>query len=132
MKLQINMDKSAMGLSFLCLVHCLLVPAIVLVLPALLAAPLQDERFHQILLFVIIPLSAIALFLGCKKHKSWSIFAWGIVGLAILLVGGLFAHDLVGEIGERVLTVAGSLIMMASHFTNYRNCQKHDCLCESK
>lgn len=129
MKLQLSMDKSAMGLSFLCLAHCLVLPSAAILLPAVIAAPLEDELFHQILLIGVIPLCVIALFMGCRKHKSWKIFAWGITGLSILLFGGFFGHDLLGEAGERITTVVGSFFIIFSHLKNYKKCQSHQCAC---
>lgn len=130
MKLQLGMDKSAMGLSLLCLVHCLVVPSAAVLLPTMLAMPLQDELFHQILLLAVVPLSAVALLMGCRKHQTWSVLAWGSVGLFVLIFAGLFGHDLVGEAGERLGTAIGSAFIIGSHYKNYRLCRSaHHCEC---
>jgi len=129
MKLQLAMDKSAMGLSFLCLAHCLLLPSVAVLLPALIAVPLEDELFHRALLVGVVPLSVLALAMGCRQHKSWSVFICGVVGVIILVLAGLFGHDLVGEIGERIATVIGSLFIIVSHYRNYRMCCRHRCGC---
>lgn len=130
MKLQLTLDKSAMGLSFLCLVHCLVLPIAAIVLPTLLAIPLNDEFFHQVLLIGVVPVSAVALLLGCKKHRMWETLAWGIAGLGILIFTAVLGHDLFGEIGEKVLTAIGSLLMIVSHYKNYRLCSKYQqCEC---
>ena len=130
MKIQLALDKSAIGLSFLCLAHCMLLPAIAILLPTVIAIPLGDELFHKILLTCVIPFSVVALFLGCRKHKNWTILSWGVIGLAVLIAAALFAHDLVGENGEKLATVVGSCFLIFSHYKNYRLCQTHEkCEC---
>ena len=125
MKLQLTLDKSAISLSLLCMAHCLILPSLLILLPAVLAVPLGDELFHKALLICVIPLSAIALFLGCRKHKSWNILSWGLLGLAVLIFAGFFGHDLVGETGEKLATIVGSLFIILSHYKNYRLCSNH-------
>ena len=56
-----------MGLSLACLAHCLVLPAVLVLLPVMLAAPLGDELFHQVLLLAVVPISAIALSWGVKS-----------------------------------------------------------------
>lgn len=129
MKLQLALDKSAMGISFLCLTHCLLLPAAALLLPTLLAIPLSDELFHRVLLIGVVPVSAIALMLGCQQHQKIGILAWGSAGLAVLILTALFAHDLIGETGEKLATAVGSLLMIISHYKNYKQCREHQCSC---
>lgn len=131
MKLQLAMDKSAIGISFLCLAHCLLLPVLAIVVPTVLALPLADELFHKVLLLIVVPISALALFLGCKQHKEWKVLAWGISGLLVLIFTGLFAHDLVGEVGEKILTAVGSAMLIVCHYKNFRLCGKHQaCACD--
>ena len=129
MKLQLTLDKSAMGLSLACLAHCLVLPAVLVLLPVMLAAPLGDELFHQVLLFAVVSISAIALVMGCQKHRVWSVLAWGIAGLAVLIVAGVFGHDLFGDTGEKIASVLGSALIIVSHYKNYRLCGTNRCEC---
>lgn len=130
MKLQLALDKSAMGLSFMCLAHCLLIPVVVILLPTAIAIPLEDELFHKALLIGVIPMSIIALIMGCRNHKKWAVLLWGAYGLSILFFAGFFGHDIVGETGEKILTVIGSLLIIVGHYKNYRLCGKHQkCEC---
>lgn len=130
MKLQLTLDKSAISLSLLCMAHCLILPSLAILLPAVLAVPLGDELFHKALLICVIPLSAVALFLGCQKHKGWTVLSWGAIGLSILIFSAIFGHELVGETGEKLATVVGSSFIILSHYKNYRLCSKHQkCEC---
>ena len=83
------LDKSSVGLSTVCAVHCLLMPVAVVMLPSLAALPFADERFH-VLVFFVLPLSTVALTMGCRKHRSWRVMAVGVSGL-VLLVGAALA-----------------------------------------
>tara|TARA_E500000331_G_scaffold355436_1_gene410887 strand:+ start:961 stop:1359 length:399 start_codon:yes stop_codon:yes gene_type:complete len=121
-----NLDTTAIFLSILCALHCLFIPLALLFIPSLAAYFFAQESFHQILLFFIIPISTVAMFLGCRKHKRYNIFLYGIIGVLFLLVSAIWGHDLLGESGEIILTIFGSSIISVGHFKNQRHC-KDDC-----
>ena len=116
-------DKAAIGLSLLCAVHCLALPIVIVLAPAVGSLAIADESFHLWMVAVVIPVSAYALVLGCRKHRRMSVLALGIVGLVVLGGSALFGHDLVGEQGERTLTLIGALLIALSHFQNFRLCR---------
>ena len=126
---QLVFDKSAMGLSVLCMVHCLVFPVIATVLPVIVALGLADESFHQLLLIGILPISIVALMLGCRRHRTWAIMFWGMLGLSILIATVLLGHEVLGENGEKIATIIGSVVIVYSHFRNYRLCNSHHCEC---
>ena len=113
-------DKVAIGLSLLCLMHCLLLPVLLLVLPtATIVVALTNEFVHKAILFSVVPVSLAALYFGYRKHGSKALVVMGLMGL-LLLLSAIFAHDLVGHTGEIVLTVLGSVLLVVGHFRNYR------------
>ncbi len=125
-------DKTAMGLSSLCMLHCLALPALLAIYPSALAVALTDELFHTAMVFLAIPVSAIALSLGCREHKSYRIMVVGFAGLLILVASATVGHDLAGEVGEKALTVVGALLVFASHLINFRMCrQAKHCECDA-
>jgi len=122
------LDKFAILLSGLCLVHCLLTPVIITLLPIISTSVLtEDVLFHQLLLWVVLPISFFALFMGCRKHKQFAIAGAGIVGVSILVVVAFFGHEWFGHTGEKVATSIGGLILAFSHYLNYRTCQSITC-----
>ncbi|MFT5014796.1 MAG: hypothetical protein ACI9HA_003466 [Dinoroseobacter sp.] len=126
--LSTNFDKAAIGISALCLVHCLLIPIALALLPSMaLLATFGDETFHLLLVALIMPTSIIALTLGCKRHRSWQVLTLGTAGLAILILTALFAHDFLGEDLEKMSTVLGALLVAASHIQNFRLCRQKEC-----
>ena len=125
-------DKSAIVLSFLCALHCLLLPAAIVLYPSTLGFLPGDESVHFALLFAVIPISAYALIKGGKVHKSRKVFITGISGLLVLVSAVILGHDLLGEIGEKILTVLGSIIVIIAHVQNHLICRAIDCECHGE
>lgn len=121
------MDRIAIGLSGVCALHCLIAPLALVALPAAAGALLGGEAFHLWLLALILPLSAAALTLGCRRHKDIAVMALGSAGLSILVLAASLGAGWLGEDGERLLTLAGSLTIIAGHMRNFRLCRQDAC-----
>jgi len=123
-----TLDKFGIFLSGICLLHCLITPVLITLLPIIsINVLVEDLLFHQLMLWLVVPISCVALFIGCRKHKKLSIALTGIIGMIILFVVALFGHDLFGETMEKLMTTLGGLILAASHFLNFRACQSVPC-----
>jgi len=123
-----TLDKVAILLSGACLIHCLVTPVLLTMLPILSSSILvEDAVFHQVLLWIVLPISCIALLVGCRKHKRASIVVTGAIGLGILVIVAFFGHDWFGITGEKVATSLGGMVLALSHFLNYRACQTTTC-----
>ncbi len=110
------LDSAAVGLSALCLIHCLALPLVVAGLPFL--AQFAEGHLHAQMLVVVLPLSIIALGLGFRHHRNIRIVAAGAVGMALLTLGATVAHTSWGLAADRAFTIAGALILAAAHFYN--------------
>ncbi|MBW8734346.1 MAG: MerC domain-containing protein [Asticcacaulis sp.] len=77
------LDVASMGLSSLCVVHCLALPFLVAALP-FLGIFSQNELVHQILVSIAAPLSALALWRS-GGWRRWDVVAPMTVGLLMLL-----------------------------------------------
>ena len=82
-------DKVSIGISALCLLHCLLFPSLMVLLSSFISVSLNSELIHYMLLFLVVPVSSFALIVGLNNHKNSFIFFIGLSGLAIL-VSALF------------------------------------------
>ena len=123
-----TLDKIGILLSGVCLLHCLVTPIIVTLVPILsLSLAVEHLLFHTLMLWLVLPTSCIALFLGCRKHKKIPIAVTGIIGMLILVAVASVGHDLFGESGEKIAATIGGLIIAASHYLNYRACQSITC-----
>lgn len=127
--LQATIDKTAIGLSIICTVHCLVLPVALVMLPALGASIVGDESFHQWLLLAVLPTSMIALTMGCRRHGHSDVVLVGLAGLTILALTAFLGHDLLGETGEKTATVVGVTLIAFTHFRNHRLCRNTQCHC---
>ena len=121
--LRIDYDKTAIGLSVICLLQCLILPVSLLFFPVFFLLPLIEQWFHSLFLFLVVPISIFAIFLGCRKHKSYNIIFYGILGLTILIVNVIWGHDLFGESGEIISTAIGTSILSYGHIQNQKLCK---------
>ncbi|MDC1311558.1 MerC domain-containing protein [Burkholderiales bacterium] len=118
-------DRTSIGLSLVCAVHCLFVPILLVAVPSLASLPLESETFHAWMIAAVLPISIFALTLGCKKHKRYKILILGLLGLTSL-ISALLLESLVGETGEKLFTLLGAGLIAWGHFTNFKLCQQHD------
>ncbi len=112
------LDKAAVTLSGLCLLHCLALPLVLIALPFINAVSL--DGLHAEMLLVVIPISTVALLLGFRRHGKRRILLAGVVGMALLIFGGTVAHDHYGVIADRTLTIAGAIVLAFTHYRNSR------------
>ena len=124
-------DKTAIGLSVLCTLHCLALPVLVVMLPAITAWNLASEEAHLWLLVAVIPVSVYALTMGCRKHRQFNIMFLGLIGLALLIIAAWLGHDILGEIGEKTILTIGAAVIAMSHLLNQRQCRRVSCECNS-
>jgi hypothetical protein len=128
MKSQLRSDKFAMSFSAICMVHCLFAPSLIILSYSSLALTLESELIHKAILLLTIPVSIFAISLGYKNHSNNSIIYTGISGLTIL-ISALLIGESIGENAELILTIIGSLMVIACHYRNYRICKKVNCDC---
>lgn len=128
-KSQYVSDKFAMGLSLACVLHCFFVPSFLILTSGMLSVSIDNEFVHKLLVLVAVPISSFALIKGYKYHKTFSFISFGILGLVALILAVLLGESNLGELGEKGLTLLGSILVAYSHFKNYKMCIKLDCSC---
>ena len=122
-------DRAAICFSSLCILHCLLLPLLLVAYPIGIVLTLSDEIFHQIMVFLAVPLSLVSLYVGYGHHKRNQLIVFGGIGLVILVLPLVVPHELISESGETWLTVSGALILCMAHVVNFRLCTS-DQTCE--
>lgn len=110
-------DGLAVGASVLCLIHCLALPILIAALPALAARLDLGEGFHLTVLAFALPVSAVALGEGWRRHHGLTPLFFGAAGLVLLAAGIAFEDWVAVETG---VTVAGSLLLAGAHVANWR------------
>lgn len=111
------LDWSAIGMSGLCMVHCLAGGLFIAALSALSMAVPQSHLFHIISLILAVPLTLIALGRGWKQHKQTRPFHLGMAGLMIMIIGILPGVDSETEVA---VTIVGVVILAIAHVLNMR------------
>lgn len=112
-----KLDAVGLGLSGLCVAHCLLVPLLVILIPALSTSFIESEWAHIILVGFALPVSLFAFWHGLGCHKCFYPGLIGIVGLALMTVVFLVPVE---ELAETLLTLAGATLLAIGHLYNQR------------
>lgn len=116
-------DVLGIAASTACALHCLLLPTVLLAGGSLPFAFLGDESLHKVLLFIVFPAAVVGFGFGFAQHKDRVVAIAGLLGLAGMLFAVTVGHDVVGEIGERIVTVTCAATLIGAHIRNYRLCR---------
>src|SRR5689334_22229916 len=113
-------DRVGATASFLCAVHCAVLPFVLAVLPALGLGFLANHRFERIFIACASLLALTVLMYGYRRHHDARPLKLLLPGLASLWLGG-FLVDGYSTISLHALLVAigGSCVALA-HLTNLR------------
>jgi hypothetical protein len=110
-----TMDRLAIGLSGLCLVHCL-ASSIVLALLASAGGLLVSPVIHEVGLSIAILLGIVALGRGIIEHDFMMPSAIGGLGLGVMAGALTMPHG----VTETVYTIVGVAILALGHDLNRR------------
>lgn len=112
-----SLDKMAIGLSGLCLAHCV-ASAVILTLVASAGSFILHPAFHEIGLVLAMGLAALALGRGVVAH-GYALPAWvGSLGLGVMAGALTLPHD--GSGGEVIYSILGVMIVALGHDLNRR------------
>jgi MerC mercury resistance protein len=110
-----TLDRMAIGLSGLCLAHCL-ASAVLVAFLATAGSVLLNPAIHEVGLAIAIIFGAIALGQGVYRH-GYAMPAWvGSLGLGVMAGAMTLPHD--G--GEIFYTIFGVMILALGHDLNRR------------
>lgn len=107
-------DSFAIGLSGLCLVHCLALPLAASLLPVA-GAWAEAEWVHWLFVGTAAPVSLWTL--GRRPSRGLGILGLALAGLALMVAG---AAEFPAHGAETPLTVAGGLLLALAHGLNWR------------
>ena len=113
---QTRLDKAAIWLSGLCLLHCLSVPLAFLLAPSVSSwLDATETQTHWLLFGLAVPISCVALYRGYQRQPNLLTVSTGVLGLILMLLAVL---HLLGEELEIVLTTLGVVLVMVAHIRN--------------
>jgi hypothetical protein len=124
MKAKLGWDFLGVFFSALCVVHCLAVPLVILLFPAIgLDIFPQEDLTHAILFGFILGIAGLAFWRGYRVHGQWRPVIWMAIGLLIILYATFHVHHQLGHMWEPVFAILGSLALIRAHFLNH-HCKK--------
>ena len=111
-----HLDRFAILISGVCLLHCLSIPLALLLGPTMGTWLLDTETdVHWILLAIAVPVSIWALSRGYRKSRNRLTLAMGYLGLTLKFAG---AAHIAGAHTEVLLTSVGVIFVMVAHIRN--------------
>jgi hypothetical protein len=110
-----RLDRLAIGLSSLCLVHCVATVLLAATL-ASAGAALANPAWHEIGFALAMLIGAVALGRGYAVHRDWRPLSLGLAGLALMGVGLIRAEGL----PEIASTMTGVALLAVAHRLNTR------------
>jgi len=122
-------DRFGAFASFLCAVHCALLPVLFGVLPALGLAFLANHAIERAFVGFAIVLATTSLLFGLRKHGSYRAF-WFLIPGIVLLVAGMLVGATHADTLHAVLVSVGGTLVALSHLVNLRLNHVHgpDCV----
>ena len=136
----------------LCAVHCLISPILIMALPIIATSFFVHQDFHLWMIFLVLPTTAFAVFMGCRNHKDRAVVALSAIGLSVLLFALIqermhyaskgdiavssadcetCARDLTAEPMPMQagvwLNAIGGLFLASAHIRNFRLCRNSSC-----
>lgn len=115
-----------MFISAVCVVHCMAVPIVILLFPAIgLELFPREDVTHVVLLAFILGVAGLAFIGGYRIHGKWQPVAWMIAGLVLVVFSTFFVHRILGHIWEPGFAIIGSLCLIRAHYLNH-HCKKCD------
>lgn len=126
-------DRLGIALSFLCLIHCLLMPIIIPFMPLL--SFFEAESFHGAMALVLLVITGFAFYRGYRLHGRLSIFLAGLLGVSLLIYALNLPHttsNFYKLSPQAIITSLGGIILISAHFTNLRHssCKRKKSKCQ--
>ncbi|NZA27607.1 MerC domain-containing protein [Luteimonas sp. SJ-92] len=112
-------DRLGFAASFLCAVHCALLPLALALLPALGLNLGGWIDFDQAFVVFATLLGLTTMTLGYRRHRAFRAWALLLPGLALVWLGAFSPlHD--HTLGHAAIMVAGGLLLAGAHLLNLR------------
>ena len=146
------LDHLAIGMAAVCAIHCLLTPILIMAIPIIATSFFVHQDFHLWMIFLVLPTTIFAVFMGCRNHKDRVVLALSAIGLSVLLFALIqervryasegdvavssadcetCARDLSAEpIPMQAgvwLNAIGGVFLASAHVRNFRLCRKSSC-----
>jgi hypothetical protein len=122
-------DRLGISVSLACVLHCLLLPVMILLGPVF-GQFFTDPIFHLFIAIIVIPVAIYALASGYRKHRVFNVLILGGLGLAAIGIGLVIEqshieiHAAHSSTLSAVAMITAGLTLAAAHLMNLRHCRK--------
>lgn len=111
------MDIAGVFASTLCMIHCLLLPIVIAVMPFVAKPLMQHDWVHVGLAGFVLTFCLIAYIPGYLQHRDKRLIYVGVAGLTLVFFATFVARAW-GEITEAVIITAGNTVIIFGHMLN--------------
>lgn len=121
-------DRFGATASFLCAVHCALLPFVVALLPILGLGFLANHAYERVFVLFACTLAGTTIGLGVRRHgdrRALALLAPGIV----LLLAGIVVDFASLPLLHAILVSSGGTLLALAHVANLRLTHVHDANC---
>lgn len=117
-RITIYLDKLGMSASFLCAIHCAVLPLLTMLplIGSFIQLPLEE-----FLISASVIIASISLGLSYKQHRNYLPLLILITGVNFLLAGMLTEIETI----EPILTAFGGLAIFCAHYKNWKLSKQH-------
>jgi MerC mercury resistance protein len=122
--LAVAADRVGATASFLCAVHCALLPFVIALLPLLGLGFLADHRFERIFVACAAALASVTIVTAWRRHRKLHALFLLVPGIALLLAGILIDIEH-REWTHTVLVVCGGVLVASAHVVNLVLSHRH-------
>jgi len=116
-----RLDLFAIGLSTLCLIHCLALPVLASALP-FVAHFAENEWVHKLLVLMAAPVSLMVVRMARSTNGGSLFIAAALAGLALLFLGAFVSAV---SAYEESITVAGAVLLASAHLWRWLRHRNH-------
>ena len=117
-------DRFGATASFLCAIHCALLPLVIAVLPAFGLEFLADHRFERAFIAFAGLLALTTLVVGFRRHQRFGAFWFLAPGICLLVAGIVIDFDQ-ASIPHAICVAIGGTLVAFAHMTNLRLAHGH-------
>ena len=122
--LAVAADRVGATASFLCAVHCALLPFVIALLPLIGLGFLADHRFERIFVACAAALASVTIVTAWRRHRKLHALFLLVPGIALLLAGIVIdiEHQ---EWLHTALVVCGGVLVASVHVVNLVLSHRH-------
>ena len=124
-------DKTGAAVSWVCAIHCLVLPFALSALPFLGLSFLLDERIEWLIIAFSVVVALVSLLPAyLHRHRQKNVLVSFCSGIGLIIAAHiLFEENLVLKIP---FILGGAFFVSAAHLINYRACRKCKKCCGSE